>query len=81
MEFREGAWTDKKTDKKTGSWRNVKPKVNDKCKGCGICTQNCPEGAITIKQGKAVIDYDFCKGCMICMKVCPFKAIEKEEEK
>ena len=67
--------------KKTGDWRNFKPVVTDKCTGCGICAQFCPEGAIQIINKKAVVDYDYCKGCMICMNECPVKAIMKEQEK
>lgn len=61
---------------KTGSWRNLKPKIlQEKCDGCGICVEFCPEGCIAIKNGKAEIGYDYCKGCGICAKECPVKAI------
>ena len=67
---------------KTGSWRIFKPIVTEKCKGCGICAQFCPEGCIRIVKGKAKIDYDYCKGCLICVNECPIKAmISKKEEK
>lgn len=70
---------------KTGGWRTFKPIVTEKCRACGICVSNCPEGCIIISdknsRKKAVIDYDYCKGCLICLEVCPFKAIEKEIEK
>lgn len=65
---------------KTGSWRSFKPIVTGKCIGCGVCAFFCPEGAIRIKDKKAVIDYDYCKGCLICMNECPQKAIKKELE-
>ena len=72
-------------ENKTGSWRVFRPRVTDKCTGCGYCVQFCPEGAIKIVEvaGKrrAVIDYNYCKGCMICEKECPVKAIIKEQEK
>jgi 2-oxoacid:acceptor oxidoreductase delta subunit (pyruvate/2-ketoisovalerate family) len=73
---------------KTGSWRTFKPRITDRCIGCGICVQYCPEACIEIKGSKgtktgkrAVVDYDFCKGCMICMGECPHKAIEQEMDK
>ncbi len=70
---------------KTGSWRTFRPKITDKCVGCGICTWYCPEDCIQIKEinGKkrAVVNYDYCKGCLICMNECPQNAIEKERER
>lgn len=72
-------------DKKTGSWRSVRPVITDKCKGCGVCAQTCPEKCIELVQAgqmkKARIDYNYCKGCLICMIQCPFKCIRKEDEK
>jgi len=68
---------------KTGSWRVLKPQVlKDKCNGCRICTQYCPDASIKIKNRKAIVNYDYCKGCGICAKECPAKAIiMKKEEK
>ncbi len=69
---------------KTGSWRTFKPIVTDKCTGCGLCVQYCPEACIEVKavggRKKAVINYDFCKGCLICLGECPQKAIKSERE-
>ncbi len=54
-------------------------KINEqKCKNCKLCMKlGCP--AITLKDGKVVIDNTQCNGCGLCMNVCPFGAIEKEE--
>lgn len=51
------------------------PAANDKCIGCGICKQNCPAGAITIK-GKARMDLKKCIRCYCCHELCPHKAID-----
>ncbi|MBQ2759397.1 MAG: indolepyruvate ferredoxin oxidoreductase subunit alpha [Clostridia bacterium] len=53
-------------------------KITDKCKNCKMCLKaGCP--AITVKDGKPVIDATQCNGCTLCMNICPFDAIEKEE--
>ncbi len=47
---------------------------SDKCKGCKACLKlGCP--AISMKDGKAVINYTQCVGCGICTEVCKFGAI------
>ncbi len=46
-----------------------------KCKGCKACMKiGCP--AISMKEGKAVIDSTLCVGCDVCTGLCPFDAIE-----
>ena len=56
---------------------STRQKVNpEKCVGCGMCEEVCPEGAITMKNKKAFIDTNICIGCGECMTVCPVKAIE-----
>lgn len=63
-------------------WRSIRPVVyTEKCVGCEQCYLYCPDGVISIKNGKAVIDYDFCKGCGICVKICRPGAIETEAER
>ncbi len=52
--------------------------VTDKCKNCKVCMKlGCP--AISVSDGKVVIDQTQCNGCGLCVNVCPFGAIEKEE--
>ncbi len=63
--------------------KNVKHKpalkVNrDKCKSCKMCMKvGCP--AISMKEGKAEIDYTQCVGCEVCMQMCKFDAIGGNE--
>lgn len=46
----------------------------EKCKGCKMCLKlGCP--AISMKNGKAVIDHTQCVGCGICAELCKFDAI------
>lgn len=72
---------------KTGGWRTFKPKIDlNKCIGCGICAQICPEGIIEMiigQEGKSKpkTNYDYCKGCGICASECPVKAIVMKLEK
>ncbi|MCJ7690757.1 MAG: 4Fe-4S binding protein, partial [Clostridiaceae bacterium] len=52
--------------------------LEDKCKGCGLCTRNCNVGAISGKlQELHVIDQDVCLKCGMCVNICRFKAIVK----
>lgn len=47
----------------------------DKCRNCKMCMKlGCP--AISIREGKAVIDHTQCVGCGICKEMCKFGAIE-----
>ena len=68
---------------KTGSWRTLKPKIDEsKCIHCAACVLNCPENCINITKDKkrGEINFDYCKGCGVCSSVCPVKAITMENE-
>lgn len=56
-------------------------KINiEKCNGCGLCADACHEGAIGMKQGKAVLlRDDYCDGLGDCLPICPTGAITFEE--
>ncbi len=48
----------------------------DRCTGCGLCAQACHEGAIVIREGKAVLAReDYCDGLGDCLPACPADAI------
>ncbi|MFC1608935.1 4Fe-4S dicluster domain-containing protein [Patescibacteria group bacterium] len=79
----------------TGSWRNMRPKVEKKgCIGCGTCVKYCPEACIVLRNRRssemksegrnsekvAEIGFDFCKGCGVCAEVCPVKVIAMKKD-
>ena len=46
------------------------------CVGLGTCVQVCPEHAITVQNGVAVVNRKRCVGCGLCAKSCPKGLIE-----
>lgn len=50
----------------------------DACIQCGVCVKACREGALTMKDGKVVIDREKCNHCGRCVKSCPTDAWEGE---
>lgn len=54
--------------------------VRDLCIGCRTCLPVCPEHAIEIDEGSALISRDRCIGCFECMTVCPEHAIDVDWE-
>ena len=74
----------------------MKPSLNDvgvegckafdfdaqKCRGCGICAvmQSCPSKAVTVSDGKAVVNESKCTKCGVCVGKCPFGATPKSAQ-
>ncbi|MBN1883048.1 MAG: 4Fe-4S binding protein [Deltaproteobacteria bacterium] len=60
----------------TGFFQNIhrlsglRIEVGEECLGCGVCRDVCIAGAITIREGRALVDHDRCKGCGRCVAVC-----------
>ena len=48
---------------------------HEMCIGCGVCTEVCDYGNITITEGKAIVDEISCSGCGTCSASCPTDAI------
>ena len=52
----------------------------EKCNGCGLCAEECHEGAIDLIDGKAkLVRENFCDGFGDCLPNCPTGAISFEE--
>ncbi|MCL2442209.1 MAG: RnfABCDGE type electron transport complex subunit B [Treponema sp.] len=57
----------------------VKESCRAGCFGCTLCQKVCKEGAITVADNIAHIDYEKCTLCMECIDKCPSKAIKLME--
>jgi RnfABCDGE-type electron transport complex B subunit len=49
------------------------------CSGLGDCVQVCPQGAVSIKNGRAVIANYLCNACGLCIKACPKNIIKIQD--
>jgi len=56
--------------------RVVRENCRAGCIGCNICQKICKEGAITIEDNIARINYEKCVLCMNCVGKCPSKSIK-----
>lgn len=58
----------------------VIPMISSKCRGCGVCTNLCPQGAISVKKEQGqfqIFFYPFrCNHCGLCSKTCIHHAID-----
>jgi predicted aldo/keto reductase-like oxidoreductase len=49
--------------------------ISSFCKGCGTCVRTCPNNALSLENGKAVVNHKLCLLCGYCNPVCPEFAI------
>jgi len=49
--------------------------VAEKCTGCGVCVATCPNGALHLANGLALLEQAICTQCQDCMDACPEGAI------
>jgi ferredoxin len=45
------------------------------CLGCEACVDTCQFGALSVRDGHAVVDDDGCMGCGVCVSQCPEGAL------
>lgn len=55
--------------------------VTNMCRGCLAhpCVEVCPTKAVSMINGKSVIDQENCINCGLCAQACPYSAIIKHE--
>ena len=46
-----------------------------RCTGCGMCTDVCPTGAISVLNGVAQVKQSLCQECEACLSACPNGAL------
>ncbi len=54
----------------------------EQCRGCKKCavSERCPSGAVSVQEGRAVLDESKCLSCGVCIGKCPFGAFPKSAE-
>lgn len=68
----------KKLEEKDLPQKGIKRKrlfVSGFCEGCGTCVEACPNGALSIRGGKANVDHNLCITCGYCVPHCPLFAL------
>lgn len=56
------------------------PETRGMCMNCGVCVDNCPEGALSLEEGKVHFDRTKCVQCDTCIHVCPHDSSPRTEE-
>ena len=55
------------------------PSTDESCTNCGLCAQECPEGAID-REDYSKIDEAKCISCFRCIRICPVQAKKMDTE-
>ncbi|HOA15437.1 MAG TPA: aldo/keto reductase [Bacillota bacterium] len=53
------------------AYRRKSIMVDEWCEGCGACVAACQQGAISLLEGRAIVDRSRCVLCGYCGKACP----------
>ncbi|CEP69012.1 4Fe-4S ferredoxin-type, iron-sulphur binding domain [Moorella glycerini] len=53
-------------------------RITEECLSCGVCADECPQGAISEGEDTYVIDPELCTDCGTCREACPNEAIVEE---
>lgn len=48
----------------------------ERCTGCRACMEECPQGAVSVKNGKVFTEAGRCNGCETCIDICVNNARE-----
>ena len=54
--------------------------INEDCNGCGLCTDYCQFGALSMNGDRAAVNYEKCMGCGVCETKCPVDAISLKKD-
>jgi len=47
----------------------------DLCIGCSVCVENCPFGALELREDVVEVDHAMCMGCGVCVSTCEVGAL------
>ncbi len=54
----------------------IYPQMNEKCVLCRKCVTTCPMHALSIENGKVLLNKKNCIGCLCCDEICPQGAVD-----